>query len=321
MRELVKVWKEPEALQGKRIQALVAIITTRGCSWFRRGGGCTMCGYNIPRGDAEINGEVLKGELERVASAFGGEELIKIYTSGSFLDPGEVPQEAVEHFVESLGRRAEELGVRPHLLVESRPEYVTEEALEPLISNFSVTVAQGLETSSDVIREESIRKGFRTVDFLRALEVLKRTGAGSKVYLLLKPLFLTEREAIEDVVGSFEFLKDLYVQTISVNPVNVQKGTLVERLYREGKYRPPWLWSLIYVLKVGKAIAGDRRVMSEPSGGGRPRGPHNCFRCDRRVLRAIRDFSYSPDNSLRRLEVDRCVCIRSWRFQTAFSFA
>lgn len=320
MRELVKIWREAEVLQGRRATALVAIITTRGCSWFRKSGGCTMCGYNNPR-EEEIGGDVVRDELERVVEAYGGEDLIKIYTSGSFLDPGEVPQDAIENFVEGLKRRAGDLGREPHLLVESRPEYVTEEALEPLITHFPVTVAQGLETSSDVVREGSIRKGFRTVDFLRALDVLEKTGAGSKAYLLLKPPFLTEREAIEDALSSFEFLKDLYVQTISVNPVNVQRGTLVERLYREGKYRPPWLWSLLYVLREGKAIVGEKRVMSEPSGGGRPRGPHNCFRCDRKVLEVIRNFSYSPENSPRLLEVPVCSCMRSWRFEVAFSFA
>ena len=46
--------------------------------------------------------------------------MVKIYTSGSFLDPDEMPLEARDEIL----KRLEALGIA-RLVIESRPEYVT----------------------------------------------------------------------------------------------------------------------------------------------------------------------------------------------------
>ena len=35
---------------------------------------------------------------------------------------------------------------------------------------------------------------------------------------------------------------------ISVNPMNIQNGTVIDRLFRNNEYRPPWLWSLVELI-------------------------------------------------------------------------
>ncbi|MCD6383379.1 MAG: archaeosine biosynthesis radical SAM protein RaSEA [Thermoplasmata archaeon] len=316
--DLVKFWREREVVNGRPGRALVVIMTTIGCSWYRRSGGCTMCGYfNNYKGKAVTEEDILR-QVDSIVNEYHGEDMIKIYTSGSFLDPSEVKPEIAVHLMDSLKKKSENMGKTPQIVVESRPEYISEEAIYPLKGILPLIVAQGLETASDSIRIHSIRKGFRTIDFLKALDVLEREEVGSKVYLLLKPPYVTEREAIIDALKSIEFLADKYVQVISVNPLNVQRGTIVEELYKAGKYRPPWLWSLLYVLKKGKEIAPDKRIVSEPSGGGRDRGVHNCGRCDKKILRKISEFSSSPENNPRLLNSTKCDCIKRWKLETAF---
>ena len=190
------------------------------------------------------------------------------------------------------------------LIVESRPEFITEDALEDF-REVNLEVGIGLETADDKIRELCINKGFMFSDFVRAAKTLKEFGFRVKAYLLLKPLFLSEYEAIEDVVSSAEKIKDL-VDVISINLTNVQKGTLVERLWAAGLYRPPWLWSAVECLR----RISDIEVISDPVAAGKRRGPHNCGRCDREVASALRKYSLTQNRKYL-LNLD-CKCKAVW---------
>ncbi len=68
-------------------------------------------------------------------------------------------------------------------------------------------MAIGLETSSDLIRKHSINKGFTFRDFVNAAEVAKVNGVAVKTYLMLKPPFLSEKQALEDIVTSVKKLQ------------------------------------------------------------------------------------------------------------------
>ena len=89
----------------------------------------------------------------------------------------------------------------------------------------------------------------------------------------------------------------------------MQKGTLVERLWRAKLYRPPWLWSAVEVLREAKEVGVQ--IMSDPVAAGKKRGPHNCGKCDATVAAAIREFSLLQDSSL--LEGLYCNCLEKWK--------
>jgi radical SAM enzyme (TIGR01210 family) len=170
-------------------------------------------------------------------------------------------------------------------------------------------VAMGLETSDDGIREKSIDKGFSFGDFIAASGTARRAGAGVKAYLLQKPPYLTEREAVEDVVRSIRDTAP-HADVISLNPCTVQKGTEVERLWRAGAYRPPYLWSV--VLALSRAAVP---VTCDPVGGGTRRGPHNCPSCDGELVRGLQDYSLSGDRTLLTALLDMdCGCKKEWEF-------
>ena len=138
-----------------KVKAMVAILRTKGCWWaFQKG--CTMCGYNV-ESDQGITIEDLRAQLASVKGKYSGEPMVKIYTSGSFLDEREIPSEL----------RLEILGAFPQaqkIIFETRPEFVTDEALESLPKE-KVLVALGLESADDEVLRRSIRKGFTVADY------------------------------------------------------------------------------------------------------------------------------------------------------------
>ena len=162
-------------------------------------------------------------------------------------------------------RRLEAQGIKK-LIVETRPEYVNIEAVEEYLSHIQTEFAMGLESANDLIREHVIRKGFLFQDFVRASEMVHELGGQVKAYLLLKPPLLTEGQANRDAIASARAARP-YSDIISLNLCNVQRNTLVERMWERGEFRPPWLWSALEVLK----NSPDRLFAT--SGAGTRRGP------------------------------------------------
>jgi len=201
------------------------------------------------------------------------------------------------------------------VIVESRCEFVTEDALSRAKEFVPLDVAVGLESTNDEVREECIGKGMRFEEYLRVVKLTSKLNVGLKTYLLLKPPFLSEDEAIRDTITSINELMRLGIHTrISINICNVQAGTLVERLWKNGEYRPPWLWSALHILRYAKKTYPDLVVMSDPVGYGKNRGPHNCGECDQMVASAIKSFSETQD--IRNLDDAfrvGCECLENWR--------
>jgi radical SAM enzyme (TIGR01210 family) len=299
------VWIGKDILDGKTIPALTIIFRTAGCRW----NNCTMCGYVFDSAAKPPSHDDLMKQFEDALTLCRDDEfMVKIFTSGSFLDDREISPATRNKMLSRLG---EDERVKK-VIAETRPEYVTEERVSESVSAFGrrFEIAIGLETSSDAIRRDCINKGFAFSDFVRASHIAEYNGATVKAYLLLKPPFLSEGASISDMICSIKETVR-YAGTISINLCNVQKGTLVEEMFENGDYRPPWLWSAVEILEKGKQYARDTIIMSDPVGAGSSRGPHNCGKCDRDVALAIRAFSLTQDSSIFR-DLD-CECRELWK--------
>jgi hypothetical protein len=307
-REPTRVWLDEDNTPDGVYQSLTIILNTGGCRW-ARAGGCTMCGYvaesveggSVSHEDLMTQVErCLDHERERADEPAG---LVKIYTSGSFLDEREVPAETRQAIADTFADRE-------RMVVESLPDFVEASKLREFTDHRVETdVAIGLETATDQVRHDCVNKYFDFVDFEEACAEARRAGAGVKAYLLLKPAFLSESEAVADMVSSVERCAAVEgCHTVSMNPTNVQRHTMVEDLYHDGGYRPPWLWSVCEVLHETAEV--DAIVVSDPVGGGSDRGPHNCGECDERVGTAIKDFDLRQDPSV--FEQVSCSCEATW---------
>jgi radical SAM enzyme (TIGR01210 family) len=307
-RRSVTTWQEEELLDGEVVKTLVGILETRGCSHDREAGGCTMCGY---AGDTPMRPpteEELLAQVEHIASRRGDARWVKLYTSGSMLDPEEVPPEVLSAVLEAFDDAS-------MLTVESRSEHVSRRRVEALGDTSRREVAIGLESACDAVLAGSVHKGMTLRGFQRAAARVKGTGARLRAYVLLKPPFLTEAEAIDDALEAAGAAGEAGADVVSVNPVNIHGDTLVDFLHYRGEYETPWLWSVVDVLeRASRVLPSGARTVSAPTAGGKVRGAHNCGRCDKDVLRAIEYHRLSGD--IEELEgVPDCDCRSRWKAQ------
>jgi radical SAM enzyme (TIGR01210 family) len=291
----VSIWRGQDHLDGRTVESLTVILRTVGCRWNR----CTMCGYASE--GAPATAEDLLAQFDHALQRLSPDiSVMKIYTSGSFLDPSEVPYPARDRILDLL----KSAGIE-RLVIESRPEHISSERVEACLSRVETEFAIGLETSNDLIRREIICKGFTFQDFAHASKTIHELRGRVKAYLLLKPPHLSESQALGDSIASAHAARR-YADVLSLNLCNVQRGTYVERLWERGEYRPPWLWSAVEVLK-----NAEGPIICDPVGAGTRRGPHNCGKCDASIAEAIRNHALTQDPDV--FEGLDCECKRTWQ--------
>ena len=315
--EPATVYTTPEVLaDGTPCEAITVILRTKGCHWWWSSG-CTFCGYfNDTRDD--VTNDNLHAQWQAAKDKFDNfskQAMVKVYTSGSLLEDREIPVA----FQETVLKDCAELG--KELIVESRCEQLTEEKLAWAVSiNPSFTVAIGLEAYDDEVLRFHVNKGFSTSSWDRAVSNLEKFDLRIKTYLMFKPPFMSEADALDHCV---QWIADVAHRSdeISVNPMNIQRGTVIDRLHRHNEYRPPWLWSLVEMIKRAHAhihpkgcMNGDddqvARLIVHPTAGGKVRGSHNCGSCDAEVVAAIERYAVS--GSLQEFEGLTCSCQKVW---------
>ena len=298
--DYVTTYTEREFYEGKTTTERVLILRTRGCSWSYHSG-CSMCGY---WGDTnpDIGKEELEKQVDHFLKDYPQGEVLKIFTSGSFFDPIEIDQGLQFSIIDKV------LSGYSHLIVESRPEYINK--VVDRLSKYAgrIQVAIGLESTDPSVLKNSVNKNYDFDDFKECAMLLREHGLSVRAYLLLKPPFLTEKESIDDSIRSAREIAR-YSDFISVNPMNIQTGTLVERMYKEGNYRPPWLWSVVKVLQSLRDVGVP--TVSLVTASGKRRGAHNGHECDRRFSEGIRKYSETLD--FRFLDELKCECEDSWK--------
>ena len=123
----ISSWSEDDVLDGKKVRAFTIILRTAGCSWFRKMG-CTMCGYSNDCPDTPVSDENLLKQMENALERYDGESYIKIFTSGSYLDEEEISRVAADGMIGMIHERIPDC----RILIESRPEFITEERMASL---------------------------------------------------------------------------------------------------------------------------------------------------------------------------------------------
>ncbi|MBU6996661.1 MAG: archaeosine biosynthesis radical SAM protein RaSEA [Theionarchaea archaeon] len=295
---------------------ITILLRTSGCNWLKSHGGCTMCGfaidslYPVPEVSPIDVIAQFEGEMKKYAH-LKGPLTVTIFNNGSFFDSGDMPPGASNYILDTLSRDSRIREVR----VETRPEFVRETHIKEVASLFKggeLHVAIGLEVCSDDIRQSSIHKGFTYRDFREAADIIQKV-ARLDVYLLLKPPFLTEGEALTAVVESISALVRTNPSTVYVTPCKVFPTTLLSDLEAQGLYRIPWLWSLLEIAKAAEnlpfrlfLVKGDP-ADEEPLGGAL--GAKNCGKCDEKVKESIERFNVTQNLPE---DLPTCTCREKW---------
>ena len=311
-------WIEEDRLIQEIGKSLVIIMNSSGCSWsLGEGGGCSMCGYSNDTSE-KISTEDFIEQIEKVLENNKEKDFkgVKLFNSGSFLDENEIPIEAQNRIISMLS----ELPIT-EIVIETRPEFVTAKVLKRITSqmkdNQKLELGIGLESSSDFVRINYINKGFLFEDFKKSVQIAIENNVRVKSYLLFKPILLTEKEAIDDIIQSVIDSIKAGARSISINPLNIQNGTLAFELWDNKLYRSPWFWSLEKALKeiserIEKEGLKDKydRIVSDPSGAGSRRGIHNCKKCDKIFIKAIKKFTLTQKLDV--FNIPKCSCYSTW---------
>ncbi len=312
-------------LDGTPIRRLMLCLRTIGCAHYRSPeGGCRMCAFPLmstagrPVAESDLLAQ-LADALDPAAWAAAGLAELDLYCAGSFFNDEEVPP-AVR---QAAYRRALALPGLRKLLVETRPEYVRPavvlEALAILGRGVRFEVALGLESASTAVREGLIHKGFTLADFDAALGVLGAHDVAALAYVLLKPPGLAERAALDDAVATVRHVfaagraAGLRHVTAAVQPVFVQADGVLEPLYRSGEYRPPWLWTVVELIR--RVHGGGELQIGTADDTPPPIAVRaNCGRCDAAVEAAIARYNRTLD--LAALQGLDCPCRADWRAES-----
>ncbi len=319
-RELSASWSGEDLLYSGKGNAIFIILPTPGCAHaLSESGGCTMCSYIADSPLENVSSpeliDIFKNQLTRFD--IQPKTVVKIFVSGSFLNEDEVPKEARKEILTILNNEdnVEEV------VVESRPEYVKEEVIKEccsLIPDKIFEVSMGLESSSDYIKKYKINKGFSNEDFKRAVGVIKDLKSDykitSKAYLFVKPILTSEKDAIEDAVASAKYAEEIGVDRISFCPATIHKGTLMELLWRRGSYQPPWIWSILEIIKRVRSTVKIPVIM-DTAGFGTRRGPFNCKKCNKKFKSLIIESNLNQTVP----EEFECECKVNWEADVKYS--
>lgn len=322
--ELAASWSSDDLLYSGPGRTIFIVLPTPGCSWALSGsGGCTMCSYvadsPLEKVSSEEMMDIFHENLERQIKRreIEGPTAVKLFVSGSFLNPEEVPAPARQEILKTLAEYSE----IEEIVVESRPEYVTEEVLRECCETVPgkiFEVAVGLETSDEPRRMDIINKGFSNKEFENAVKIIndlkQEYPVRSKVYLLVKPILTSEKEAIDDAVQSAEYAQDVGVDRISFCPSTIHKGTLMENLWRKGSYQPPRIWSVMEIIRKVRSSLKIPVIM-DTAGFGTRRGPFNCKKCNY----ALKDMIIESNINQTIPEDFECECKDKWLAEVEYS--
>ena len=305
-----------DGTERKPIHRWVLLFPGSGCAWAKsEHGGCYMCGFKSKIDEIAKAIRLSPRELMEVYKAakhmVAGEtpENLTIYNGGSFLNNDEIPLEIQLEICEDVSS----IPSIKILFVESRPEFVTEEKISLLVSKLGekrLKVGLGLECVSDDIREKCVNKGLSKKDFEKAVMLLRNNGARILTYVFIKPLYITEREAISEAIRTTNYAFQVGSNEVTLEAALVQKGTRMEEVYRKGNFRPPWLWSVIEVLKatyrLGTVNVGDFTDEPPPIAT-----PHNCERCSSKIVSLFKKYKESHEIGV--FDNIDCGCKSIWR--------
>ena len=237
-------------------------------------------------------------------------DVLSIYNSGSILNQNEIGKTALHKIFEYIRNHTQIKKV----VLESRAEYIDRSKIENLLDVLGphrrLSIAIGLETSDDMSRLLCLNKGCTTAQIEQAAGSVKDI-VDIQLYVLLGLPFLTECEALDSAVKSLHCAQRMDADEIHIEPLTLQRYTLVEMLYKQGLLRLPSLYTLYEVIR---AVVPDIKPYVSPFHH-MPRPdiiPQGCPLCTERLIDGLLN-RYNINRNRVNLEYEPCVCLDAWK--------
>ena len=238
--------EQERAASGRIVSSACILLTNKECPWR-----CLMCDLWQHTLTQPTPLGAIPRQIDHALAQFGAApEQLKLYNAGSFFDVAAIPPA-------DYGAIADRISFARHVIVESHPRLVGERTRRfgDLLSG-SLEVAMGLETVHPRVLPR-LNKKFSLDDFARAADFLSRNNIGIRAFILVKPPFLREAEAVEWAVKSAEFAFACGASAVSLIPTRPGNGAL-DRLVQTGEFSPPRLETLEQALDAVVALKRGR---------------------------------------------------------------
>ncbi len=314
-------------LHGQSSLALTITLSPTGCEWAKQGG-CTMCGEfegSYKRKDllrdprfhiSQFVAAVTNPKVWETAHNEGVPiSWIRINQEGNYTNMNEMHIDAQEMIL----RLAMSIKGVKRITIESRPQYLNEFIVKRLYeifkySDVELEIGMGVEAENDVVRNVCINKQGTDKQFVETAKLLKMYNIHPLAYILLKPPFLTEQEAIEEAIATAHFAAEIGYERISFEPMSIHQYTLVDLLKEIGLYKAPWLWSVVEVAKNCSDISnifGIGGVGYYPIPSEYAHNYCSCSNCNSMFIDAIKAYNVSRDTSV--FDSLYCDCLKQWK--------
>jgi radical SAM enzyme (TIGR01210 family) len=283
-------------LDDQPVKRLIIFLRSTGCEWVEKTGGCTMCGfYCATSRGREVSAEEYIAQFEYVMDEVDLRDypVISLYNDGNIFNEHEMPIRAVEQMCKYI----DGYDNIKKVVVESRIDYSPDEHVQKMKKSLNgrlLEVAFGFESANSQVMNLCINKGFSAHNFDIFYSRMRKMGVLAKPLLLVKPPFLTEREAIQDVLQTLSYCASRGIDYVDLEVTTVEKNTVVHELWKYNLYRPPWLWSLIDLLQQCHRRFGNRaHVYVSPWNYSVESldWARNCGQCDTEVVHAIERYN------------------------------
>ncbi len=274
-----------------------------------------MCGfYCATSRGREVSADEYVAQFEHVMDAvdLGDYPIVSIYNDGNIFNEREMPVAAIEKICSYIDGYK---NIRK-VVVESRIDYSPDEhvaKMKKALNGRQLEVAFGFESANTQVMNLCINKGFSANNFDVFHSRMRGMGVLTKPLLLVKPPFLAEGEAIEDILQTISYCVSRGIDYVDLEVTTVEKNTVVHELWKNGLYRPPWLWTIVELLQQCRERFGARaHVYVSPWNYSVESldWARNCGKCDAGITEAIQRYNSHFDTA--EFEGLDCSCREEW---------
>ena len=246
MRPYAFLAEEECSAEREVVPVATIFLTNRECPWR-----CLMCDLWRNTLTETVPTGAIPAQIEYALQRLPPARQIKLYNSGSFFDPQAIP-------IQDYPTIADRVKGFERVIVECHPALVGENCLR---FNHQLSgrleVAMGLETAHPQILER-LNKRMTLDQFAAAAGTLRKNNVDLRVFLLVKPPFMSEQEALEWTMRSVDFAFGCGATAITLIPTRGGNGAM-EDLASIGEFSPPRLATLeaalAYALSLGRGRA------------------------------------------------------------------